>query len=129
MTRSNIYITLSSGRKLFFVCDNSSAPEQGFIVENLIEPLLQMDDAEKELKFIHEHSDSVNELRINAMYRYEIDLRKKTVKFFEERYNYRADKFYKGKELTAERYIPYVQSLKRHENNLQNGDLKPDELQ
>ncbi len=118
MTRSNIYITLSNGKKLFFVCDNSSAPEQGYIVENIIQPLLQLNDQAKECEFILEHSDSIRELRVNATYRYEIDLRKKTVKFFEEHYNYRVDKFYKGKDLTEERYVPYVNALKKlHDGN------------
>lgn len=116
MTRSNIYITLSEGKKLFFVCDNSSAPEQGYIVENLILPLLQLNNQAKECEFILEHSDSIYELRVNATYRYEINLQKKTVKFFEEHYNYKMDKFYKGKDLTEERYIPYIQSIATREN-------------
>ncbi len=35
MTRSNIHITLSNGKKLKCVADSSSAPEQGYIVEDL----------------------------------------------------------------------------------------------
>ena len=112
MTRSNIYITLSKGKKLFFVVDSSSAPEQGYIVEKIIHPLLAMNDQAKELELIFEHSDSINELRTNASYRYEINLVKKTVRFFEENYYYKTDTFYKGKDLTEERYTAYERSLK-----------------
>jgi hypothetical protein len=117
MTRSNIYITLSSGKKMFFVADGSSAPEQGFIVEQMILPLLQFNDAKKELQLIHAHSDSINELRTNADYRYEIDLPDKTVRFFEEHYNYKTGKFSKGKDLTDERYIPYLKSITNNDEN------------
>lgn len=117
MTRSNIYITLSNGKKLFFVADGSSAPEQGFILEQLIQPLLQLNDAGKELLLIQAHSDAINELRINASYRYEIDLCNKTVMFFEEHYNNKTGKFRRGKDLTAERYVPYIKSITKSDEN------------
>lgn len=111
MTRSNIFITLSRGRRLFFVIDGSSNPESGYIVEQFILPLLALNDETKELQLIYEHSDSIKELRTNAMYRYEIDLIKKTVRFFEEKYNYKSDKFGKGKDLTEARYNAYLRSF------------------
>jgi hypothetical protein len=112
MTRSNVYVTLTGGIQLFFVLDGSTAPEQGFIVERFIHPLLALSDLQQELEFIYEHSDSFHELRVNADYRYEINLVKKTVGFFEENYHSKADTFHKGKDLTEERYIPYENSLK-----------------
>lgn len=118
MTRSNVYITLSNGKKFHFVIDGSSAPEQGYIVEKFLDPLLAINDGPKELMFIHEHSDSINELRTNASYRYIIDLRKKTVKFYEENYNYKTDKFQRGKDLTEERFIPYIKTLKQSEKQI-----------
>ena len=124
MTRSNIYITLSNAKKLFFVADSSSAPEQGFIVEQLIQPLLDLNDAKKELQLIEAHSDAIKELRTNAMYRYEIDLCNKTVTFFEENYDHKTGKFRKGKDLTEERYMPYVQSLRSKEDNSENENSK-----
>lgn len=110
MTRSNVYITLTGGKKLFFVLD-SSTPEQKYIVEKFINPLLGLSDPVKEMEWIEAFSDSINELRTNATYRYVIDLQTKTVQFFQEHYNYKTDKFRKGKDLTEERYLPYVRSL------------------
>lgn len=117
MTRSNIYITLSNGKKLFFVADSSSAPEQGFIVQQLIQPLLLLNDAKKEMQLIEVLSDAINELRTNADYRYEIDLVLKTVRFFEEHYHHKTGMFNKGKDLTEERYIPYLQSIGNNDKN------------
>jgi len=117
MTRSNIYISLSNGEKMFFVADSSSAPEQGFIVEQLILPLLRFNDAKKEKQLIEAHSDAINELRTNADYRYEIDLITKTVRFFEEHYHHKTGKFSKGKDLTDKRYIPYLQSIAKNDDN------------
>jgi hypothetical protein len=102
---------------MFFVADSSSAPEQGFIVQQLIQPLLQLNDAKKELQLIQAHSDAINELRTNADYHYEIDLRHKTVRFFEENYNDKTGKFRKGKDLTEERYIPYLKSIQNNDEN------------
>jgi hypothetical protein len=111
MTRSNVYITLTGGKKLFFVLDSSSAPEQGYIVENFFIPLLALNDAGKEMEWIEAFADAINEKRINAAYRYLVDLEKKSVRFFKEHYNYKSETFHRGKELTEERYLPYVQAL------------------
>ena len=73
MTRSNIRITLSNGRILKCVADSSSVPEQGYIVENLILPLLASADSTAELKLLTEHC-TMDEQRGNADYRYHIDL-------------------------------------------------------
>lgn len=117
MTRSNIYITLSNGKKMFFVADSSSAPEQGFIVQQLIQPLLQLNDAKEELQLIQAHSDAISELRANADYRYEIDLIEKSVRFFEEHYNHKTGMFRKGKDLTDGRYIPFLKSITNNDEN------------
>jgi hypothetical protein len=109
MTRSNLYITLSSGQTLICVADSSSAPEQGYIVESLILPLLQLNDAAGETALLKEHC-TMNEQRINATYRYEIDLQKKTVAFFDEEYCYHSDRFFIGKNLT-DRYTNYLSTL------------------
>lgn len=108
MTRSNIYITLTDGKTCFFVADSSSAPEQGYIVENLIIPLLNANDAAKELKIIKASGDSFMEKRTNATYRYIINLQSKTVSFYDENYSGKNDRFIRGKDLTSERYIPYI---------------------
>jgi nitrate reductase assembly molybdenum cofactor insertion protein NarJ len=105
MTRSNLYIKLSDGRKLQCVADSSSAPEQGYIVEELLIPLLTLNDAEKELALLKEHC-RMDELRANATYRYLIDLQKKEILFYEENYFYKTDTFRKGKNLTH-RYTNY----------------------
>ena len=85
MTRSNLYITLSNGEKITAIADSSSAPEQGYFVENLIIPLLSFSNSENELALLQEHC-TLNELRVNADYRYEIDLQKDTVAFYDEMY-------------------------------------------
>jgi len=110
MTRSNLYITLTDGRKLQCVADSSSAPEQGYIVEQLLMPLLSFGNAEQELALIGEHC-CIDELRINATYRYTIDLKKKEVCFYEENYDYKTDTFKKGRDLST-RYKNYQNSLR-----------------
>lgn len=81
MTRSNLHIKLSNGKSIICVADSSSAPEQGYIVEHLLLPLLSLDDIEKEMYLLSEHC-TMDERRINADYRYTIDLTTKEVKFF-----------------------------------------------
>lgn len=109
MTRSNLHIKLSNGKSLICVADSSSAPEQGYIVEQLLLPLLSLDDSEKELTLLTTHC-TMDERRINATYRYYIDLITKDVKFFEEGFNYTKNSFRKGKDVT-ERYYDYIKSL------------------
>ena len=110
MTRSNLHIILSNGKKIKCVADSSSAPEQGYIVENLLLPLLEMTDTEKELKLIKEHC-TMNQQRSNATYRYEINLLTKRVSFFEESYNDGTGRFIRGQNIT-ERYDAYLISTK-----------------
>jgi hypothetical protein len=38
MTRSNLHITLSNGQQIICVADSTSAPEQGYIVEEVFTP-------------------------------------------------------------------------------------------
>jgi DNA-binding Lrp family transcriptional regulator len=109
MTRSNLYITLSNGDAINCVADSSSTPEQGYIVENLIIPLLSYSNAENELALLKEHC-ILNELRINADYRYEINLRKETVAFYDEMYFFKTGVFRKGENLTR-RYIAYLEKI------------------
>jgi hypothetical protein len=109
MTRSNLHIKLSNGKNLICVAESSSAPEQGYIVEQLLLPLLACDDAVKEMALLTEHC-TMNERRINATYRYFINLQTHTVHFFEENYNYKNNTFYTGNDLT-DRYRDYVESL------------------
>ncbi|WP_207515980.1 penicillin-binding protein [Longitalea luteola] len=111
MTRSNVYIKLTGGRKLLFVLGSTSSPGQRFIVEKFLTPLLALNDPSKELEWIETFADHVNELHTDASYRYVIDLEKKTVRFYEEHYNHKTGTFWKGKDLTEERYLPYVRSL------------------
>ena len=106
MTRSNIHIILTNGKKLKCVADSSSAPEQGYIVENLILPLLGSGNAEEELKLLREHC-TMNEQRINATYRYEINLITKRISFFEENYDSGRDRFIRGEDITG-RYDNYL---------------------
>lgn len=40
MTRSNLHITLSNGEEIICVAESTSAPEQGYIVEEILTPLL-----------------------------------------------------------------------------------------
>ena len=116
MTRSNIHIKLSNGKIEDCVADSSSAPEQGFIVESLILPLLALNDAEKELEMLNEHC-TMNEKRANAVYRYIINLQTKSVHFFEENYDYQNDKFHTGSDLTH-RYFAYLEILRNMENRI-----------
>ena len=106
MTRSNLYITLSNGEKLICVADSSSSPEQGYIVESVIIPLLSFSNSVHELALLDEHC-TMNDQRINADYRYEIDLPKQTVAFYDELYFFKKGVFRKGKNLTR-RYIAYL---------------------
>jgi|GEM_PF-349076 hypothetical protein len=105
MTRSNLYITLSDGKQLKCVADSSSAPEQGYMVETILIPLLSFNDAEKELALLAEYC-CMDDLRVNATYRYAIDLKIKKVCLHEENYNYKTDTFKKGRDLT-DRYTNY----------------------
>ena len=109
MTRSNLRIKLSNGKSIICVADSSSAPEQGYIVEHLLLPLLSIDNSEKEMALLSEHC-TMDERRINADYRYTIDLTTKEVKFFEEHYSYTKDTFRKGKDIT-ERYEDYLKTI------------------
>lgn len=109
MTRSNLYITLSNGEAVICVADSSSSPEQGYIVENLLLPLLSLNNAKAERTLLEEHC-TMDELRANATYRYEINLQTKTVGFFDEIYFYKTDIFRKGENLTR-RYTAYLSSI------------------
>ena len=109
MTRSKLHIKLSNGKSLICVADSSSAPEQGYIVEQLLLPLLSFNDSEKELTLLVAHC-KMDERRINATYRYYIGLRTNVIKFFEEGFNYTKYSFRKGKDVT-ERYSDYLKSL------------------
>ncbi|MFA6084805.1 penicillin-binding protein [Mucilaginibacter sp.] len=109
MTRSNLYITLTNGKAIICVADSSSAPEQGYLVESLLLPLLSLSDADEELALLGAHC-AMNELRTNATYRYEINLQTKTVEFFDEIYFYKTDIFRKGENLTR-RYTIYLSSI------------------
>lgn len=115
MTRSNLHITLSNGKKITCVADSSSAPEQGYIVERLISPLLALSDATAELELLQEHC-TMAERRCNACYRYYIDLQRKSVQMFEENFNYVTERFRRGANLTA-RYNNYVKNLCDGSNN------------
>jgi len=110
MTRSNIHIILSNGKKIKCVADSSSAPEQGYIVENLILPLLAMSNASGELLLLKEQC-TMNEQRSNAEYRYEINLLNKSVSFYEEHYHSGKEKFIRGENIT-ERYDQYLTAIK-----------------
>jgi hypothetical protein len=110
MTRSNIHIILTNGKKIKCVADSSSAPEQGYIVENLIQPILLLQDPEAEMKLLKEHC-TMGEQRSNAAYRYEINLLTKRVSFFEERYDFSMDRFDRGEDIT-ERYDTYLIQIK-----------------
>jgi hypothetical protein len=109
MTRSNLHITLSNGRHLKCVADSSSAPEQGYIVEYLLLPLLSFKDPKEELALITEQC-TMDEQRTNAEYRYTIDLKNEHIGFYEEHYNQGKDTFKKGIDLTG-RYISYLKKL------------------
>ena len=109
MTRSNLHITLSNGQSIICVADSSSAPEQGYFVENILLPLLSLNNSQQELEFLSEYC-AMNERRINATYRYIIDVKTKKVEFFKEHYNYTKNTFRKGKDLTK-RYNDYRELL------------------
>ncbi|WPU99065.1 hypothetical protein SNE26_23925 [Mucilaginibacter sp. cycad4] len=109
MTRSNLHITLSDGNLLQGVAESSSAPEQGYFVEQVILPLLSFKHPEKELALLAEHC-TLHEQRINATYRYEIDLQAERITFYEEHYSCSKDAFKKGIDLTG-RYISYLKKL------------------
>ena len=83
MTRSNLHIKLSNGKTIICVADSSSAPEQGYIVEQLLLPLLSFDNSEQEMALLSKHC-TMDERRANATYRYAIDLFTKEVRFFKE---------------------------------------------
>lgn len=129
MTRSNLHITLSNGVRLQCVADSSSAPEQGYIVEHLILPLLSFQNPEQEIVLIQEHC-TMGEQRSNAEYRYEIDLKARRITLYEENYNINKDTFKKGLDLTG-LYISYLKkigdepakALKRQFKNLSNETL------
>jgi hypothetical protein len=109
MTRSNLYITLSDGSSLICVADSSSAPEQGYFVESVLMPLLHIKDKDREIALLTEHC-TLNELRINASYRYEINLQSSEFSFHEEVYNFQFDSFKKGRNLTG-RVIAYLDKI------------------
>ncbi|OJW81484.1 MAG: penicillin-binding protein [Bacteroidetes bacterium 46-16] len=109
MTRSNLHIELSNGTSLICVADSSSAPEQGYIVESLIQPLLSLNNSEQELLLLQEHC-TMNDRRTNATYRYTINLITKEVRFFEEQYDYGKDRFRRGKDIT-QRYEDYIKTI------------------
>jgi hypothetical protein len=111
MTRSNIHIKLSDGSNINCVCDSSSAPEQGYFIENLLLPLLAFNDADKEILLLNQ-SCAMHELRTNAAYRYIINLQTKAVHFFEENYDPQKGRFNIGDNLT-DRYLGYIESTER----------------
>lgn len=90
------------------VADSSSAPEQGWIVETLLLQLMEMNDETAELTLL-QHFCAMHELRVNANYRYVLNLQTKTVHFFEETYDYATDKFLLGDNLT-DRLLDYIDS-------------------
>jgi len=110
MTRSNLHITLSDSEMLKCVADSSSAPEKGYIVEELILPLLALHDPDEELELIREHC-TMDEQRINADYRWEIDLQIRHIRFYDEAYQASKDAFKKGLDLTG-RYLSYLKKIK-----------------
>lgn len=109
MTRSNLHITLSNGRQLQGVADSGSNPEQGYFVEQVILPLLNLGNHKKELALLADHC-TLHEQRTNAEYRYIIDLKAKRIAFYEETYIESKDAFKKGIDLTG-RYISYLKKL------------------
>lgn len=109
MTRSNLHIKLSNGKSIICVADSSSAPEQGYIVEQLILPLLALNDSEKEMNLLMQHC-TMDDRRINATYRYAINLTTKYVRLYEEHFSYSKDNFSKGTDITK-RYNDYVEQL------------------
>lgn len=126
MTRSNLHIKLSNGNNINCVCDSSSAPEQGYFVENLLFPLLGLNEAEKELAMLID-TCAMNEQRANATYRYIINLQTKAVHFFEENYDYGKDKFYLGDNLT-DRLLDYIDSVEALRMIFDQLQIKPKDL-
>lgn len=114
MTRSNLHITLSDEQQIICVADSTSAPEQGYIVEEVFMPLMNLDDSSKELSFLKKHC-TMDERRANATYRYYINLITKEVTMFEEHFSYTSEKFRKGKDIT-ERYTNYVEYLNNQDH-------------
>jgi len=128
MTRSNMHITLTDGERIQCVADSSSAPEQGYFVEDVILPLLALHDPDEELELIRLHC-TMDEQRSNATYRWEIDLSARCIRFYEENYHPKKDTFKKGLDLTG-RYLSYLKKIEtdtdrhtkskfRHLTNLQ----------
>lgn len=109
MTRSNLHIKLSNGKSIICVADSDSGPEQGYIVERLILPLLELGNCQKELALLSEYC-TMGERRCNAKYRYVINLVTKEVRLFEERFNYEKWSFRKPKDITG-RYNDYIKSI------------------
>jgi hypothetical protein len=109
MTRSNLHITLSNGHRIQCVADGSSAPEQGYIVEYLILPLLGKLNVEAELQLIRAHC-TMDEQRVNAEYRYLVDLPERRITLYEEEYNFHKGSFKKGLDLTG-RYLSYLKKM------------------
>ncbi|MBS7565497.1 hypothetical protein KHS38_13880 [Mucilaginibacter sp. Bleaf8] len=109
MTRSNLHITLSNGEPIRCVADSSSAPEQGYIVEQLLLPLLSLKNAEKELTLLQEHC-TMQEQRSNATYRYEINLPAQNITLYEENYISAKGAFKRGLDLTG-RYLSYLKKI------------------
>ncbi|WON94325.1 MULTISPECIES: penicillin-binding protein [unclassified Sphingobacterium] len=114
MTRSNLHITLSDGQQIICVADSTSAPEQGYIVEEVFMLLMKLDDSSKELSFLKKHC-TMDERRANATYRYYINLITKEVTMFEEHFSYTSEKFRKGKDIT-QRYTNYVEYLNNQDH-------------
>ncbi|WP_211166355.1 hypothetical protein [Mucilaginibacter robiniae] len=110
MTRSNLHITLSNGERMQCVADSSSAPEQGYIVEQLLLPLLSLKNAETELTLLQEHC-TMQEQRSNATYRYEINLPAQNITLYEEIYMAAKGTFKRGLDLTG-RYLSYLKKIK-----------------
>lgn len=100
MTRSNLHIHLSNGQFILCVAESSSAPEQGYFVEEVLQPLIRLQNPKQELALLTEHC-TLHEQRVNATYRYVVDLRSRQVQFFEENYHYNKDRFYVGNDLTS----------------------------
>lgn len=84
-------------------------PNRAISLKGFFLPLLSLDNSEQELLMLKEYC-TMDERRINAYYRYLIDLTTKEVKFFEEHYSYTNDTFRKGKDIT-ERYYEYLKTI------------------
>lgn len=109
MTRSNLHIKLRNCKSILCIADSDSAPEQGYIVEYLILPLLELGNSQKKLALLSEHC-TMGERRCNAKYRYVISLITKEVRLFEERFNYEKWSFRKPKDITG-KYNDYIKSI------------------